>query len=1187
MEVFFQNLKPGCSERRLKDYLAGVFSQFDIKPNEFLCEKRKSTTTATATILDPRKARLFIERYGNRKGVLNLDGPFICKISNKGADQYKLRSLLTNKVSKKKAAPSKKDPDPKSFQADSIVCGVWDHQNGNLQFVEKYHSNYPTKVLFGKKDMILIQSLQDYGQKTQWIIINYSSIQSIATCGEQKDLLFLTLDRAPRFYDIPSTSGKASERSMDHMFGRLSVGSRQPPPLPKVRMPAMDICHTRFVQSCLVYKIRLIPNHLPAIQRLLMKDKRLPDIIKWQFSVRSAPESSYTAMLSLQRTLTDANLSFAIKFQLQKLAQNSFLLPELVSRLVPVMIGIQEKHGMERSVQRLQLLAKNLPFAGPDADDTVFEFDYLKDYLKDVLNDEENDELSAFELARRHPNLILIHRARVTPAGIYLEGPYAEAKNRVLEEYSDYALEHFLRVSFEDENGEALKYEPLADLGKIHNERFKGVLNNAIQIAGRKFGFLGFSHSSLRESSCWFLAEFDHQHSRISSRKLISALGDFSHIRSPAKCGARIGQAFTDLIDNIHIPQSAIVLIPDVKRNGRCFSDGCSTASLEVFEKLWNHMPPNTFKPTTFQIRYGGVKGLVSLDRSLKGLVMNIRPSQKKFESDTDMLGICGAAKRTLPFFLNRPLIKILEDLGIEASTFMDFQVKAVEQLRLMASSAANAATFAEVHDIGKAVNLPWFLRELHYLGIDALKDQFLWSAVELIIIMRLREIKYKSRIPIHPDGAATLFGIMDETNTLKEGEIYCTVNEGKVFTGRVAITRSPAMHPGDIQPAMAVDVPKDHPLKQLHNVVVFSQQGPRDLPSMLSGGDLDGDLFNVLVDGKLRPKLCWSPADYTIRDPIDLGRTIKSQDISNFFIDFMSSDQLGQIAVRHLQFADQGPRGTLETECIALAELHSTAVDFSKTGIPVNIKELPQTNSKCKPDFMANGPRMLLQKGVPTFEINPDTGFYHEEEDDILEDLEDPYRMIYYESDKALGQLYRQIDESKFLSDLQSGRRSGSYESHHALPKLWAHIQQKTQGFLWDHLKIWARNIKDQYNNQVVDMMYQYALDPHRPLTELEVFLGIVMGKDGGMPSKRAREAASSIREHFNDLIKYTIECILKGEEGEFDEEALERSLACFSVSLEYDEVVDRKIGKLQSFGYLAGIVCLRQVKRAAVDGF
>jgi hypothetical protein len=62
----------------------------------------------------------------------------------------------------------------------------------------------------------------------------------------------------------------------------------------------------------------------------------------------------------------------------------------------------------------------------------------------------------------------------------------------------------------------------------------------------------------------------------------------------------------------------------------------------------------------------------------------------------------------------------------------------------------------------------------------------------------------------------------------------------------------------------------------------------------------------------------------------------VTRDDITNFFIQFMATDQLGRIATLHKVLADQREQGTLDFDCLKLANMHSTAVDFSKTGIPV-----------------------------------------------------------------------------------------------------------------------------------------------------------------------------------------------------------------------------------------------------------
>lgn len=208
-----------------------------------------------------------------------------------------------------------------------------------------------------------------------------------------------------------------------------------------------------------------------------------------------------------------------------------------------------------------------------------------------------------------------------------------------------------------------------------------------------------------------------------------------------------------------------------------------------------------------------------------------------------------------------------------------------------------------------------------------------------------LRDLKYRARIPLSK--GCLLYGIMDETNTLKEGQVYIATQfpndydemQHRVLTGdRVVVTRAPALHPGDVQLVTAVDVEADNSLKALRNCIVFSQRGQRDLPSQLSGGDLDGDLFHIIWDERLIPDYTYVPADYAPTPAKDLGRPVKVDDIIDFFIEFMNMDRLGVISNKHKIRADRKPSGTKDAECVVLAKLASDAVDFSKSGNPVSV---------------------------------------------------------------------------------------------------------------------------------------------------------------------------------------------------------------------------------------------------------
>ena len=99
----------------------------------------------------------------------------------------------------------------------------------------------------------------------------------------------------------------------------------------------------------------------------------------------------------------------------------------------------------------------------------------------------------------------------------------------------------------------------------------------------------------------------------------------------------------------------------------------------------------------------------------------------------------------------------------------------------------------------------------------------------------------------------------------------------------------------------------------------------------------LKGDLYNVIYDPSLYPSKRSEPADYPLVPPVDIGRQVVASDMSDFFIQFMENDALGRIATLHQTLADMHPEGVFHTDCIKLAELHSTAVDFSKTGVAVS----------------------------------------------------------------------------------------------------------------------------------------------------------------------------------------------------------------------------------------------------------
>jgi hypothetical protein len=567
--------------------------------------------------------------------------------------------------------------------------------------------------------------------------------------------------------------------------------------------------------------------------------------------------------------------------------------------------------------------------------------------------------------------------------------------------------------------------------------------------------------------------------------------------------------------------------------------------------------------------------------------------------------------------FLNRQLIKILEDLGVGSQAFIDLQEAATRRLRLMTDTSINTGLLLKQSTISQASQISSLIWHLGEAGFGYHDDIFLSSVVQLAVATELRDLKYRGRIPVK-DGM-TLYGIMDETGYLQEGQVFVITeqqavpsvaiasntyfgNEDAIPGGKqvlvrnnIIITRSPAMHPGDVQSVHAVNVPEDSPLQHLRNVVVFSQHGDRDLGSQLSGGDLDGDLYNIIYDNQLRRVQTYVAAQYPRLSPVELDRPVTANDMSDFFVKFMETDQLGMRCNVHMQLADQRTLGTLDPDCVAIAGMASTAVDFSKTGIAVDMKRLPKYN-RVRPDFMAPSPRVQ----------DNDSGEIEVEElddydDDAFEGIDEERKPIrYYKSNKVLGMLYRNIDEKQFIADMQTShhaRRQVTKSSDGLMAKLCDYVIQQAEayGVMYDHHLKFARDVRAQYENNLQDILYHYSPNINMPLSEAEGFAGTILGRQGGAQGKPLRELSKTMRERFDTVAGYYAIRMIHGDDAihgseyldalydleEREIEAWPRTIACLIVACQEKGLHDYRLGSFQSFKYIAAASCLKEFER------
>ncbi|KAH9304752.1 hypothetical protein KI387_009156 [Taxus chinensis] len=573
--------------------------------------------------------------------------------------------------------------------------------------------------------------------------------------------------------------------------------------------------------------------------------------------------------------------------------------------------------------------------------------------------------------------IMKIHRALVTPSKVYFLGPELNISSRVTRHFSKYT-DDFLRVSFVDEDWNKLHSTALTaktEYGfharpqktQVYN-RILSILKEGIIIGTKRFEFLGFSASQLRENSVWMFASNDE----VSADSIRKWMGDFHSIRNETKCAVRMGQSCGSSNKTLNVREHEISAIPDIDvcTDGvkYCFSDGIGKISLRLAKQIAHicglSMPP----PSAFQIRYGGYQGVVAVDPTSYHK-LSLRPSMLKFDSKNTTLDILNWS-RVFPAFLNREIIALLSTLGVPDHKFECMQKKAMVYLDQMLVNRDMACDTLEIMSLGDDHKC---LTEMLMVGYSPNSEPYLSIMLEAFREYQLSELRTKSHIYV-PKGR-TLMGCLDETGTLNYGEVFIQVAKAntKLYDGgisthgfnkkdktcilqeKVVVVKNHCFHPGDIRVLHAIDVPELH---HMVDCIVFPQKGKRPHPDECSGSDLDGDLYFVCWDEMLIPPDQDLPMDYIGQNPIRLNDEVTIEEIQEYFVNYMLNDSLGIIADAHLIYADKEPTKARSQKCQLLARLHSKAVDFPKTGIPA---EMPLSLlPKEYPDFMEKEDKLM-----------------------------------------------------------------------------------------------------------------------------------------------------------------------------------------------------------------------------------
>jgi RNA-dependent RNA polymerase len=764
----------------------------------------------------------------------------------------------------------------------------------------------------------------------------------------------------------------------------------------------------------------------------------------------------------------------------------------------------------------------------------------------------------------------------ISPTSMALDGPYPERSNRVLRTYAD-NRDSFIRVSFVEETGLRYQQDREIDGPAFIGRWVSPILHNGLTIAGRQFHFLAYSLSALKTHTVWFVKDFrDRGGNLITAATIIERLGTFHDLEydpqliyCPARYGARISQAFTTTDSSVTVPAEEILIEDDIIVGTHCFTDGVGTMSPQIARKIWRAFHKRGLRSTrqaltysrAFQIRLGGAKGMLSVNHKLKGDMVILRPSMIKFDAphSTDV-EIAQAFARPSKYYLNRPLIMVLEGLGVGYEVFKRLQDAAVQDVSDATTSLKKASKTLDQYGLGSSYRLSSTLVHLAKLDIiPSIMGDFYDRMIEITIHHVLRDLKHHARIPV--DEGYTLVGVADIHGYLEEDEVFAcaTISETGSYhylEGDVLVSRSPIIHPGDVRVVRAIGQPpvgSTFDLEPLMNTIVFSVKGSeylelylpnrlftlpagtRPLPSCLGGGDLDGDVYNVAFLQDLFPSQNIPPATYEPAPKKLLPRPSTMDDVADFVADYINSDVsvvvrvlciifrkfsyrhpqiVGMVAVNWLLIADL--HGIFHEDCINLCQIHSDAVDYPKNGTPVSINSVPKPKSELKPDWHA--PET----------VNLDSA------------------INFYQSQKAIGRLFREIDLSDVQTQVRAARprRQQVREDHQPevdLDEVFAAlcmndrgddplesaVQSRVAEFIpvddpnSESVKLVIESL-DRYSAELQGICACNTIQRHKgaTLSEEEAVVGTIFAKCS--QRRKRKDAMSQLREQTSFLVKY-----------------------------------------------------------------
>ena len=313
---------------------------------------------------------------------------------------------------------------------------------------------------------------------TYIIAIKHSQISSITAHNylNQEPTIFLSLNQPPAYECSENLNPQALRQRLSYL------------PIPD---------HKR-VAPYASLAIRLVctsPNGLIAFSNC-SKTAQLHNIYDYEYPVVRLGLFSSEKLERLQTWLRHFNWS--VTFQIEALVRALAIDIEEALTLMPDIERIVATKGKKVAAAMLRKFGGKAKYKLWNVEEEV---DLLQCFLS--LEEECSRPTSSSSLKPSEGSLYDAFHVRITPTTMFLDGPFPERSNRVIRMYEPRHQESFLRVSFIDEARLQYRFDREVDGAAFIRSRVGPFLLQGLTIAQRKFQFLAYSQSALKEHAVW------------------------------------------------------------------------------------------------------------------------------------------------------------------------------------------------------------------------------------------------------------------------------------------------------------------------------------------------------------------------------------------------------------------------------------------------------------------------------------------------------------------------------------------------------------------------------------------------------------------------------------------------------------------------------------------------------------